>query len=307
MHRPTTRRRLALIALFLAAGYTLTAQPPRTRARKPAAPPEFSGSSALSFTAKAVAFGPRPAGSAANQRLREFIHAQLRLRGCQILDDAFVASTPIGRVPMNNIIARFPGSSGRAVAITGHFDTKSIPGVRFLGANDGGASTGLLLELARVISTIAHNDDIYLVWFDGEEAFGDWSPVNGVYGSRHLADRWAADGTSSRLKALINVDMIGDRDLGILSEMNSSGRLRERVWSIARDFGYGRYFLSTGGAIEDDHGPFLRKGVNALDLIDFDYGPGNSWWHTADDTLDKLSAHSLEVVGRVLIETLKRL
>ena len=254
-----------------------------------------------------MSFGPRPAGSAANHRLQDYIHAQLKQRGCEILDDPFIARTPVGRVSMNNIIARFPGSSGRAVAISGHFDSKDIPGIRFAGANDGGSSAGLLLELARILPTQPHADDIYLIWFDGEEAFGNWSAVNGVFGSRHLADRWAADGTLSRLKALINVDMIGDKDLGILQESNSTQWLRERVWKVADDFGYGRYFLRFGGAVEDDHAPFLRKGAAALDLIDFDYGPENIWWHTADDTMDKLSAHSLEVVGRVLVETLKRL
>jgi glutaminyl-peptide cyclotransferase len=304
MHGSTTRIHFALIPAFVLAGAVFAQAP---RARKPAPPIEFSGASALAFTAKAVSFGPRPAGSAANRRLQDYIRSQLKLHGCQILEDPFVAQTPTGRVSMNNIIARFPGSSGRAVAITGHFDTKAIPGVQFVGANDGGASAGLLLELARILPAEPHADDIYLIWFDGEEAFGNWSSVNGIYGSRHLADRWAADGTLSRLKALINVDMIGDRDLGILQELNSTERLRERVWSVAAEFGYGSYFLKYGGAVEDDHAPFLKKGVNALDLIDFDYGPGNAWWHTADDTMDKLSAHSLEVVGRVLVETLKRI
>lgn len=305
MHRPTTRTLLPLMAASMLAGVTLAGVRHAYAARL-SGPLEFSGKSALEFTARAVAFGPRPAGSAANRRLQDYIRSQLRLRGCQIIDDAFVARTPVGRIPMNNIIARFPGSSGRAVAISGHFDTKDIPGIRFIGANDGGSSTGLLLEFARILPTLPHPDDVYLIWFDGEEAFGNWTAANGVFGSRHLADRWAADGTLSRLKALINVDMIGDRDLGILQESNSTPWLRERVWKVAAEFGYGRYFLRFGGAVEDDHAPFLRKGVAALDLIDFDYGPDNAWWHTASDSMDKLSAHSLEVVGRVLVETLKR-
>ncbi len=129
-----------------------------------------------------------------------------------------------------------------------------------------------------------------------------WAPT-----SRHLAGRWAADGTLSRIKALINVDMIGDRDLGILQEMNSSATLRERVWRTADRLGFGKHFLRGDGATEDDHIPFLRRGVNALDLIDFDYGPGNSYWHTDKDTVDKLSAESFQIVGRVLLETLKEL
>ena len=208
---------------------------------------------------------------------------------------------------MRNIIAKFPGHSGRAVVVTGHFDTKPMPGQNFVGANDGGSSTGFLLELARVVNTMPHRDDICLVWFDGEEAFGEWSDSNGIYGSKHLADKWSRDGTLARIKALINVDMIGDKDLGIMQEGNSSPALLKLVWQTAHDLGYGKYFLDTGFATEDDHLPFLRQGVQALDLIDFDYGPNNSYWHTPKDTMDKLAAHSLDIVGNVVVGVLRKL
>ena len=268
---------------------------------------DFSGTAALEFTRKAVAFGQRPPGSAANRRLQAYIESQLKMLHCQVSFDAFTAQTPVGAVAMRNIIAKFPGKSGRALVVTGHFDTKSMPGRVFVGANDGGASTGFLLELARAVNSNSFIDDIYLVWFDGEEAFGEWSDTNGIYGSRHLADQWSRDGTISRIKALINVDMIGDKDLGIIEEGNSSASLRRLVWQTAADLGYGKYFLHEGFATEDDHLPFLRKGVTALDLIDFDYGPNNSYWHTEQDTMDKLGAHSLEVVGNVLMAVLRKL
>lgn len=268
---------------------------------------DFSGAQALEFTRKAVSLGTRPPGSAANLKLQAYIESQLKLLRCRVSADSFTARAPVGPVPMRNIIAQFPGTSGRAIVMTGHFDTKAMPGVNFVGANDGGASAGFLLEMARVVNTMQHSDDIYLVWFDGEEAYGDWSDTNGIYGSRHLAQKWAQDGTISRIKALINVDMIGDKDLDIIEEMNSSAPLRRLVWQTAGELGYGKYFLDTGFATEDDHIPFLRLGVNALDLIDFDYGPNNSYWHTEQDTFDKLSAHSLEVVGRVMVEVLHRL
>src|SRR5579872_1505681 len=159
-----------------------------------AAAADFSGAAALEYTRKAVAFGPRPPGSEANRKLQGYIEAQLKPLHCQISFDAFTAQTPAGNVPMRTIIAKFPGQSGRAIVITGHFDTKPMPGSVFVGANDGGSSTGFLLELARVVNTMPHTDDIYLVWFDGEEAFGEWSATNGTFGSRHLADKWAADG-----------------------------------------------------------------------------------------------------------------
>ncbi len=268
---------------------------------------DFSGSAALEFTRKAVAFGQRPPGSAANKRLQAYIETELQRLNCQTSFDAFSAQTPAGSVAMRNIIARFPGKSGRAVVITGHFDTKPMPGRVFVGANDGGASTGFLLELARVVNSMPHPDDIYLVFFDGEEAFGEWSDTNGIYGSRHLADKWSRDGMLARIKALINVDMIGDKDLGILEDTNSSRSLLRLVWQTANDLGYGKYFLDTATPMEDDHMPFVRKGVNALDLIDFDYGPNNAYWHDEKDTIDKVSAHSLEVVGNVLVAVLRKL
>jgi len=268
---------------------------------------DFSGASALEFTRKAVAFGPRPPGSPANQKLQAYIESQLKLLHCQISYDAFTAQTPPGPVSMRNIIAKFPGSSGRAIVVTGHFDTKPTPGMVFLGANDGGSSTGFLLELARVVNTMIHADDIYLVFFDGEEAFGEWSDTNGTYGSRHLAARWASEGVLPRIKALINVDMIGDKDLGLLQETMSSPQLLRLVWQTAHDIGYGKYFLDSAQATEDDHLPFLKRSVNALDLIDFDYGTNNAYWHTAQDTMDKLSAHSFDVVGNVLVAVIRKL
>jgi len=268
---------------------------------------DFSGAAALQFTAKAVAFGPRPSGSEANRRLQAYIESQLKMLRCQISFDSFTAKTPIGPVPMRNIIARFPGTSDRALVVTSHFDTKPIAGMPFIGANDGGSSTGFLLELARVINSSPHADDIILVWFDGEEAFGEWSDTNGVYGSRHLADKWAADGTIARVRALINVDMIGDKDLGIIDEENSTPSLRRLFWRTATEMGYGQYFLESGFGTEDDHAPFLNKHVPAIDLIDFDYGPDNAYWHTEKDTMDKLSAHSLEVVGNVVLAVLRKL
>ncbi len=270
-------------------------------------PEQFRGASALEYTRRVVAFGPRPPGSEAIRRLRAYLIAELKRLGWEVVRDPFTARTPIGPVEMENLIARRPGSSGRAVAVTGHYDTKWMPAMRFVGANDGGASTGFLLELARALRGRPLRNEVLLVFFDGEEAFQQWSDTDGVYGSRHLAARWSQDGVLRRLKALINVDMIGDRDLGILWEMHSTPWLRKLIWQAAADLGLERYFLNQPAWIEDDHVPFLRRGVAAVNLIDFDYGPGNSYWHTEQDALDKLSPHSFEIVGRVVLETLSRL
>ncbi len=277
--------------------------------RGASAPPSqaYNASAALELTRQAVAFGPRPAGSDALRKLRAFIYAQLKPLGCTVTADSFRASTPRGPVAMENIIAQFPGTTGLAVAVTGHYDTKAIPDVRFLGANDGGSSTGFLLELARVLSRTPHKNDIYLVWLDGEEAFGEWSDTNGTYGSRHLASRWRSEGKISRLKALINVDMIGDRDLHLVNDGNSTEWLRRYVWETAGQLGLASHFNTEPGALEDDHLPFIQAGASAVDLIDFDYGPGNSWWHTDRDTMDKLGAGSFQVVGDVVLATIRRL
>lgn len=268
---------------------------------------DFNGARALETTRKIVALGPRPPGSPAIQKLQAMIRAELKANGWTVSEDAFVAQTPIGKVPMRNIIGKLPGKSGRAVVFTGHYDTKSMPGVKFVGANDGGSSAGWLLEMARVLPSRPRTHDVMLVFFDGEEAFGEWSATNGIYGSRHLAEVWHKDGTLLKIKALFNVDMIGDKNLRIMDELNSVESLRTLVKAVARETGYADYFPEQAGAIEDDHMPFLRLGVSAVDLIDFDYGPGHTWWHTEQDTMDKLSAKSFQIVGEVMLEVFRRL
>jgi Zn-dependent M28 family amino/carboxypeptidase len=264
-----------------------------------------SGASALEFTRRAVAFGPRPPGSPANVALQNYIIAELRKDGCEVIEDAFTPKTPQGMVPMKNIIAKFPGkgSAHRGIAITGHFDTKLFPGRNFVGASDGGSSTGLLLELARVLAHQPRIDDVYLAFFDGEEAFGEWSESDSLYGSRHLAARWRQDGTLQRLKGLINVDMIGDKNLDIPQETNGNAELRKLVWNTAADLGYKAFFIDQQIGEDDDHMPFVHAGVAAIDLIDIDYPP----WHNDTDTMDKLSPRSMEIVGTVVYEVIQRL
>ncbi len=263
----------------------------------------FSGAAALAYTAKAVSFGPRPAGSPAIARLRQYIRQQLASCGCEVTADRFTAQTPDGPLPMGNIIARFPGKSGRAVAISGHYDTKKMP--NFVGANDGGSSTGFLLELATVLKGQPRTDDIYLIFFDGEEAVREWSDTDSVYGSRHLAEKWTADGTNRKLKALINVDMIGDSNFRLVWETGSTPSLLTMVWDLADSLGYSAAFPRQGGPVSDDHVPFLNAGVPALDLINFE--SQSTFWHTPEDTMDKLSAKSFQILGHVVTELIPRL
>jgi glutaminyl-peptide cyclotransferase len=275
-------------------------------------PAAFRGAAALEYTRQATAFGERPAGSDAIKRLRDWILSELKPLPGHVDLDSFVAQTPTGPVPMTNIIFKLPGTSGKAVAVTGHYDTVHIPMVHFVGANDAGSSTGFLIEFARAASVMNHPDDIYVVFFDGEEAVVHWTDTDSRYGSRHLAAKWAGDGTLGRIKALINIDMVGDRDLDISDDDFSSQDLRTMVWNIADRLKFGKYFRRDPGGIDDDHRPFADAGVNAIDIIDLDYGPRtsespNGYWHTAQDTMDKLSVHSFQVVGDVVLELVKEL
>ena len=283
MHRATLLFSLALIALPLAQAK------------------DFSGQAAFDYTKKAVAFGPRSGGSPAIVKTRAWIKQELAPRGCQLIPDTFTAQSPDGPVPMENVICKFPGKSGKAIAITGHYDTKKM--TNFVGANDGGSSNGFLLELAAVLQGAPRTDDVYLVFFDGEEAFHDWTDTDSIYGSRHLAQKWSADGTNSKLKALINIDMIGQKNLHVVYELNSAATVRNLVWNTAQAMGYANAFSRQGGgAIADDHMPFLNEGVKALDIIDFD--SQSTFWHTPQDTMDKLSPESFEIVGRVIVRVI---
>ena len=266
---------------------------------------EFSGEKALAFTRQAVANGARPSGSPAIHHLREEIGTVLKRSGCQISFNDFEALTPGGKVFMRNIVCKFHGTSGKQIVITGHYDTKRL--MNFVGANDGGSSTGFLMELASALSGAPRVDDVVLVFFDGEEAVREWSDSDSLYGSRHLAALWARDGTLTRIKALINVDMMGDKDLDLLCDMNSNQELRDLVWSLADKLGYGAHFPRALSGIDDDHIPFKRAGVRAIDLIDFTYGPNNAYWHTSQDTMDKLSANSFEIVGTVVMGAIRRI
>jgi Zn-dependent M28 family amino/carboxypeptidase len=265
----------------------------------------FSGEKALAFTREAVADGPRPSGSPAIEHLRVQILAELKRTGCKVSFDDFTATTPDGAVKMRNIICTFPGKSGRAIVITGHYDTKKQPG--FVGANDGGSSTGFLMELAAASAGAPRTDDLVIVFFDGEEAVKQWQDGDNTYGSRHLAETWKNDGMLGKIKALINVDMIGDKDLDLIYDTNSTTDLRNLVWTVAEKSGYGAHFPRTPSAMEDDHIPFIQAGVKSLDLIDFTFGPRNQYWHTTQDTMDKLSANSFAIIGAVVMDSIREL
>jgi glutaminyl-peptide cyclotransferase len=261
---------------------------------------EVSGERAMEYVRAQVAFGPRPPGSPQLQKCREFIEQQLRGFGYQIEQDAFVAQTPYGTIKMVNLIARKGKGEKGVIALATHYDTKLMEGKNFVGANDAGSSTGLLMELARVLANAGGRYDYWFLFLDGEEAFVEWSTFDSTYGSRHLAQRWKQEGIAPKIKALILLDMIGDRDLDIYYETNSTRSLMDLVWATAAKIGVQDMLSDLRGPIQDDHLPFLDAGIPSVDIIDLNYGPRNSYHHTLSDTLDKVSPESMEKVGRLV-------
>ncbi len=263
--------------------------------------PPLSGDRAMEHVKAQLAFGPRPPGSEALEKTRTYIEKQLTSYGLDVERDTFVSPTPYGQMKLTNLIARPKGADRNAIVLSSHYDCKRMDGIHFVGANDPGASAGLLIELARVLSAKQDGLDYWFVFFDAEEAFIEWSTFDSTYGSRHLAKRWKEDGTAARIKALILLDMIGDRDLDILRETNSTPWLMDLFFESARKGGYGDILSTYSAAIEDDHLPFLDRGFPAVDIIDLNYGPGNSFHHTAQDTIDKISAASMEKTGKAVL------
>ena len=261
----------------------------------------FDGTAAFRHVERLVAIGPRPAGSPGGRRAREYIVAELRRTGVQVRVEPFEAETPEGRVNMANVVGVLAGRRSDVILLGGHYDTKVFRNFRFVGANDGGSSTALLLELARVLAARPRESTYWIVFFDGEEAREAWTSVDSLYGSRRMAADLARRNRLPRV--VIVADMIGDRDLNIRREAASTPWLTDLIWHSARRLGQSAHFLADTVAVEDDHAPFLQAGVPATLLIDFDFPP----WHTAHDTLDKVSARSLQVVGDVLLDALPAL
>ena len=277
------------LALFLSC--TASSQAPSS---------SFDSARAYGYLKGLVAIGPRVSGTPANAKTRDYIVSTLASLGIKAIVQPFEARTPLGAVQMANVIATLPGERSERIVLGSHFDTKLFREFRFVGASDSGSSTAALLELARSLKERRRPLTIELLFLDGEEAVVEWSPTDSTYGSRHYVGAAQKAGTLASLKAFILLDMIGDRSLNIRREANSTPWLTDAIWSAARRIGHGRYFLSETTPIEDDHVPFLAAGVPSVDIIDLDYAA----WHTAADTLDNVSAQSLQIVGDVVLAAL---
>jgi Zn-dependent M28 family amino/carboxypeptidase len=264
-------------------------------------PPLFDSKRAWAHLQKQVSFGPRPSGTPAIAETRRYIVEQLKAAGIESREQTFIGMTPLGEVSMANVIATIPGKRRERIAIASHFDTKLYREFRFVGANDGASSTAALLELGRVLKPRANEYTIELLFLDGEEArLPEWRGNDNTYGSRHYVQAAQKDGSLATLKALVLLDMIGDRDLQIRRDANSTPWLVESIWAAAARIGHGSTFVSELTTVEDDHVPFLRAGIPAVDIIDLD----NPTWHTPQDTLEFVSARSLQIVGDVVLAAL---
>jgi glutaminyl-peptide cyclotransferase len=282
---------------------------------------DFDGNRAFEHVRKQVEFGPRPAGSAELEKTRGYIIDQLKSSGLNVTTDEFHPVTPQGEKKMVNVTAELPGDSSDVIIISSHYDTKYFKEFKFVGANDGGSSTGALIEIARVLAAQKTKPKFtyWFVFFDGEEAFcHEWEDCknftragtttelpDNTYGSRYMVEQLIAKGQLKRVRAMILLDMIGSKDLNLGRPELSTRWLVDVVWQTANEVGYGSQFVNAReGVDDDDHKPFLRAGIDSLDIIQLATYP---YWHTKDDTLDKISAKSLKIVGDTVIVSLPKI
>jgi len=280
---------------------------------------DFDGDKAFEYVKRQVDFGPRPAGSAELEKTRAYIIDQLRSFGLNVTTDEFHATTPMGDKKMVNIVVELPGASSDIIIIGSHYDTKLFKEFKFVGANDAGSSTGALMEIARVLGNKKSNKLTYrFVFFDGEEAFcREWDEchnpnpadpkeplADNTYGSRHYVSQLVTKNETARVKAMILLDMMGSKELQLDRPDLSSRWLVDIVWQTARELGYKQFTDGHEGVDDDDHKPFLKAGIEALDVIQLNTYP---YWHTKDDTLDKVSAKSLKIVGDTIITSLPKI
>jgi len=298
---------LQIAAIALAASVGASAQAARSSAPAAIA---FDSNRAWEHLRQLVAVGPHPAGSAGIEQARKYIKGQLASAGVAVVEQAWDEDTPIGKVHMVNLVATIPGTRTDRLVVSGHYDTKLFRNSRFVGANDGGSSAAFLIELARVLKARRNALTMELLFLDGEEAFClNWddcsrpgAPDN-TYGSRHYVLAGKRAGTLAGIKAHILIDMVADRDLRLKRDLNSTPWLTDIVWAAAKQRKLDTYFVPQTTQIEDDHIPFMEAGVPSVDLIDLEYDA----WHTPGDTLDAVSARSLQIVGDVVVAALPQI
>ncbi len=258
---------------------------------------DFSGENAFRHVQALVDRGPRPPGSEAIEQARGYITAQLESFGWTVQRQAFTDKTPRGEVAFVNLVATFlGGQSPPSFLLCSHYDTKTFDSARFVGANDGGSSNGILIEMARVLAKrAALAAKVQLVFFDGEEAYVSFTETDGLYGSRYFAKQLAAEKRTSQFRGGILFDMVGDKSLTITLPPDSPRESTLGIFAAAEALDLRKHFTYSSSGITDDHTPLNAAGIPTINLIDFDY----VFWHTPEDTMDKISAESLQIVGSV--------
>jgi glutaminyl-peptide cyclotransferase len=291
---------------------TLTTAAPAQKTTAPRASGKISGQAIYNLTQQYLAAAPkRYVGSPGHAKAEAFIKSHFTQEAAKgnFETDDFTARTPVGMVSMRNFIVRYPGKKDGVIVIASHYETNyPLKDIAFVGANDGACTTALLIELGRYLR--AHPPEGYSIWLvfdDGEEAIQSWSPSDSLYGTRHLAAKWSQDGTISKIKAFLVADMIGDKDLNLDRDENSTPWLRDLLVTAAKNTGHSAYLFRNTLGVEDDHLPFAQRGVPVLDLIDIDYGPHTNatpdgYHHTAQDTIDKISPKSLQIAADLFLE-----
>jgi len=294
-----------------------TSNPSQTADDAP--PPEktggFDGKRAFAHVAKQVGFGPRPSGSPAIAQVQEYLLSELKSYGCTVETDAFTSDTPIGRLAMKNIVVKIPGEKPGVILLGTHYDTARSardprtgevhPMPTFVGADDAGSSTALMLEVVRLLCAQHGKYAVWIAFFDGEEAMHDWSDTDSRYGSRQTAARLSTNGDLKKIRAFLLADIVGGRKARFLRESSSTPALVDLVWNTAAKLGYSGIFLNDATSAQDDHDSFLKRGVPSVDVIgDFS---NNGYWHTPQDSLDKISPKTLATVGHVFLESVKEL
>lgn len=300
--------------LFLALFFTLCSSP-AALAKTPARAGGVSGQNVLQLTQQLLAVAPkRFNGSPGHAAAEQFIKSHFAPEAAKgdLVVDTFFANTPAGPQEMHNLLVKFPGKRDGIIVLASHYETNyNLRNINFVGANDGACTSALLIAIGQYLRE--HPPTGYSVWLlfdDGEESVsGDWSNQSDqLYGTRHIAAKWSADGTLPHIKAFLLADMIGWKQMKVDRETNSTPWLLQDLQQAARDTGHASYLAHGGQPIDDDHLPFKERGVPVLDVICFEYGTPEdpeAYHHTVQDTLDKLSAQSLQVSADLFLDLIR--
>jgi len=289
---------------------TVAGRAPTVAPGDEAPPPDkvdgFDGKQAYELVVKQVSFGPRPAGSPALAKLQEYLESELKSYGCAVDTDSFSADTPVGRLPMKNIVAKVPGQKPGIILLGTHYDTKRLE--NFVGADDAGSSTAVMLEIARILcgQKALAKYAVWVAFLDGEEAVNvQWKDPDNRYGSRQMAAQMAASGELKHIKVFLLADLVGSKNLRLMRESDSTKSYTDLVWKTGQRLGYEKVFVDQSTPVADDHLSFLTRDVPAVDVINMETSA--TYWHTPEDTPDKLSPKSLAIVGHTLLETIREL